>query len=136
MAHTSIVPTDSDYYYAGDAIDIPFEFVQEDGTTPIDLTAKTVEFRIKESLTDTDANAVVTKTGTEGGVTNGVTFAADPTTGQCTVHIDTDDTATVVDDVDTGTRVESVLMEWHARVIDTNGARITSETGSWEMFAS
>lgn len=134
MAHASITPNDSDRYYAGDSIDIPFAFTDQHGDTAIDLTGMTVEFRLKHDLTDTDSDAVVVKTGTEGGTTDGVSFASDPTTGECTVHIDTDDTSSVV--IEDSTRFESVVMDWHVRVIDGNGNRVTSEVGDWEIFAS
>lgn len=135
MVHATITPTDDDRYYAGDAIDLPFSVMDHNSEVSIDLTGMSVEFRLKESLTDTDANAIVVKTGTEGGVSDGVTFT-DPINGDVAININTDDTATVVDDIDTGERVESVILEWHFRVIDTNGARVTSETGEWEVFAS
>lgn len=134
MAHTSIVPNDQDRYYAGDALDIVFQFEDEHDGTAIDLTAMTVEFRLKEDITDADADAVLTKTGTEGGTTSGVTFT-DPLNGEAVVNVATDDTATVVND-GSGSRLESVVMDWHIRVIDTDSNRVTSEIGDWEIFAS
>lgn len=134
MAHTSIVPNDQDRYDAGDSLDIIFQFTDEHDGTAIDLTGMTVEFRLKENLTDTDTNAVLTKTGTEGGTTSGVTFT-DPVNGEAVVNIATDDTATVVDD-GSGTRADSVIMDWHARVIDSSGNRVTAEVGDWEIFSS
>lgn len=135
MAHTSIEPTDADRYYAGDAIDIPFEFTYESGTA-IDITNATIEFRIKENLTDADADAVVTKSSnnTDANGNPEIEFT-DATNGKCLVHILTDDTASVVND-GSGNRLESVVMDWHARVIDSSGSRVTSETGDWEVFAS
>lgn len=137
MAHSTITPTDADRYYAGDAIDLPFTVQDHSAGTVIDLTGMSVEFRLKESLTDTDSNALITKTGTEGGATDGVTFT-DALNGSVKININTGDTSNVVDDVDTDpvTRLESVIIEWHFRVIDTNGARVTSETGEWEVFSS
>lgn len=133
MAHASITPNDSDRYYAGDSIDIPFAFTDQHDANAIDLTGMSVEFRLKHDLTDADADAVVVKTGTEGGTSSEVTFT-DAVNGECTVHIDTDDTSSVV--IEDSTRFESVVMDWHVRVIDGNGNRVTSETGTWEIFAS
>jgi hypothetical protein len=135
MAHAAIVPTDDDRYYAGDAINIPFSFTDAHDGTVIDLTGMGVEFRLKENLTDADADALVEKTGTEGGTTNGVTFT-DPVNGEVEININTGDTAAAVDDSSTGTRVESAIWDWHVRVIDTDGAQVTSETGTWEIWAS
>lgn len=133
MAHTSIQPADQDRYYAGDALTIPFEFTNEHDTTAIDLTGMTVEFRIKEDLTDDDANALVVKTGTEGGTEDEVSFP-DPTNGRCEVHIATDDTSDVI--MEDTVRVESAVVQWHVRVIDGSGNQVTSEVGDWEMWAS
>lgn len=135
MAHSNITPTDEERYYAGDAIDIPFSVVDHNAETAIDLTGMDIEFRLKESLTDADVDALLVKTGTEGGTTDGVTFT-DAVNGDVAININTTDTATVVDDPDTGERVESVILDWHFRVIDTNGARVTSEAGEWEIHAS
>lgn len=133
MAHTSINPADNDNYYAGDAIDIPLKFMDKNNDQPIDITAMSVEFRIKESLTDADADALVTKTGEESVDESQISFT-DPANGECTVHILTGDTdAAVVED---GTTIESKVMEWHVRVFDANDNRVTSVTGDWEMWAS
>lgn len=135
MAHTSIEPTDADRYYAGDAIDIPIQFTDESGST-LDITDATVEFRIKEDLTDADADAVVSKSSanTDADGNPEIEFT-DAVNGEALVHILTDDTASVVND-GSGNRLESVTMEWHARLIDSAGSRVTSEVGDWEMYSS
>ena len=134
MAHAAITTKTEDHYYEGDAIRIPFAFVDEHNDTAIDLTGHSVEFRLKENLTDADVDALVTKTGDEGGTGSQIDFT-DPVNGKCEVVIDTGDTDGLVVD-DGGTRIESKLFEWHVRVIDGNSNRVTSETGDWEIFAS
>ena len=135
MAHQIIVPSDEDRYYEADSIDIPFTFNEHNGETPtpINLTGMTVEFRVKDALTDPDAEAHVTKIGTEGGVATEVTFP-DATAGKAMVHIQTDDTDGVLSDG--GGRDELRTLKWHVRVIDSEGRRVTSEAGDWEIHAS
>ena len=134
MAHTTIKPADEDRYYAGDAIDIPFEFTDEHDSESIDLTGHTVEFRVKENSTDDDEEAIVTKSGTEGESPTDLTFTS-PADGEVEVHIDTDDTTEAVTGPD-GNRQESTDTFWHARVIDANENRVTAVTGNWEMYSS
>ena len=45
----------------GDDRETPFEFYQEDGTTDLDVTAWSFFYTAKETITDTDANAAITK---------------------------------------------------------------------------
>ena len=133
MPHQSIEPDGDDQYYAGDAIDIPFAFVEIDGTTEIDITGMTVEFRVKESLVDDDQAAILEKVGTDGENEDDISFT-DPSGGECVVHIETGDTEELI--MEGNERVDNVLLRWHVRITDTTGNRVTSETGDWQIFAS
>ena len=133
MAHETIEPTDEDKYYAGDDIDIPFAFTQEGTDDPEDLTGATVEFRVKFDPTDTDEEALVTKSATEGTADDDVTFTDAPG-GKCDVHILEGDTADAVADGEDF--VDERTMFWHVRVIDGDGARVTAQTGNWPMHNS
>lgn len=143
MAHAKIIPKNEDHYYAGSYIAIPYNVTDEHADTAIDLTGMTATWRLKESLTDTDADALITKTGTEGGAGGEIEFDADPTTGTCKVIIDsansgdaaTGDTEDIVVD-ENGNRVESKVFEWHFRVEDSNGREVTTDTGTWEIYNS
>lgn len=135
MAHADIQLDDQDRYFAGDAIDIPISFSDSHDGTAIDLTGMEVAFRLKEDLTDDDANAYLTKrsdaTDDNGNPEIEIT---DATNGECVVHILSDETADAI--VDDTVRLSSTMLMWHIRVTNTDGARVTSETGSWEMHAS
>ena len=133
MAHETIQPTDEDRYYAGDAIDVPFAFTTEGTDDPEDLTGATVEFRVKFDPTDTDEEALVEKSATEGTADEDVTFTDAPG-GKCEVHIETGDTAEAVSDGNVV--VDDVTMFWHVRVIDGDGNRVTAETGPWPIHNS
>ena len=132
MARESITPVTEERYYAGDVLDIPFHF--EDGNDdPIDLTGTTVEFRCKRSLSQSDDETLLERTGTEGENPEGLTFV-DPENGICIVHIDTDDTSHFVTRNDR--RLENVTIKWHIRIIDQEGDRITSNTGDWQVYSA
>lgn len=134
MAHQSITPSTEDRYNAGDALDIPIHFYDANGENRVDITGATVEFRVKEQFTDSDADAVLEKVATEGGADAGTTITFDDATvGKVTVHIDTNDTSGFATD-DSGKAVESKVYVWHCRVIDAEGRRVTAEWGEWEMF--
>ena len=132
MPHESIQPSEGDRYYEGDALDVPFTFLDKEDQ-PVDITGMTVEFRVKRNLTDSDEESYVEKTGTEGEPGDDISFT-DPANGECIVSIDTDDTTNVL--TENEIRSESVIVDWHIRVIDGDGDRVTSETGTWEIFAS
>lgn len=137
MAHTEIT-TDEDRYDEGDAIRIPFAVTNEHDGTTIDLTGMSAEFRLKESLTDADADALVVKTGEESVDESEIDFTA-PASGECEVIIESDpaggDTDGVLTDAE-GTRSASEVFEWHFRVFDGSGNRVTAETGDWVIHAS
>lgn len=137
MAHTSLEPSDGHDYVAGDAIDIPVHFEKPDGTPePIDADGH-VEFRIKEKLTDSDTDALLTKNSNDTDADGNPQITIDDATaGECTVHILTDDTAGLVDLDGDGTRDSEIIVEWHVRLIDADGNRVTAEWGDWPMIAT
>lgn len=134
MAHNSITPADHGDYYEGDAIHIPFVIKNKYDDATIDITGYTVNFYLKESRTDSDTNAVLTKSGTEGGTTDGVTFTS-PTTGEVRVEIATGDTDGVLTD-DSGVRQESKEFFVAFRAEDPNGDRVTTVEATWVINAS
>lgn len=142
MAHAQITPKNEDRYYAGSYIGIKFTVTDEHSDTTIDLSGFTASFRVKESLTDLDADAKVEKTGTQGGTEDEIEFTT-PTSGECKVIIDSansgdgtegDTEGLVVDE--SGNRVESKTFRWHFRVEDGDGKEVTTETGTWEVYNS
>lgn len=137
MPHAAIT-TDEDRYNEGDAIRIPYKVTNEHDGTTIDLTGMSAEWRLKESLTDADADALVTKTGEQGVDESQIDFTA-PGSGELEVIIESDPTGGDTDGILTdsgGTRAQSEIFEWHFRVFDSNGNRVTAETGDWEIWAS
>ena len=137
MAHAAIT-TDEDRYREGDAIRIPFKVTNEHDGTTVDLAGMSAEWRLKESLTDADADALVTKTGEQGTSESQIEFT-NPSSGECEVIIKSDPMGGDTDGVLTdsgGTRADSQVFEWHFRVFDTAGNRVTAETGDWLIWAS
>lgn len=134
MAHTSLEPTDGNDYVAGDAIDIPVHF-QDPSGNPVEIpTDGHVEFRLKEDLTDADSDALLTKNSNDTDANGNPQITInDAAAGECTVHILTDDTADVVGTTD---RQEEAVVEWHVRLIDGSGDRVTAEWGDWPMIAT
>lgn len=141
MAHAQITPKDEDTYDEGDAIRIPFDVTDEHDSSTIDITGMSAEFRLKESLTDADADALVEKIGEQGVTEDQIAFT-DATNGKCEVIIESDPDNTGNGDTDgvltgdDGVRADSKVFEWHFRVIDSNGNRVTAETGDWTIHAS
>lgn len=138
-------------YNEGDALFIPFEFVEQfddeyepweepDDPHPIDLTdAQNIEFFVKEDIVDPDSEAVLTKrmvddTGTETGEID----LTEPANGRCRVIIDTGDTDGMLTETVDGVeeRLEEKTYEWVIRVTDADGYRVSSETGTWTIHAS
>lgn len=137
MPHAAIT-TDEDHYNEGDAIRIPFKVTNEHDGTVVDLSRMSAEWRLKESLTDADADALVVKSGKQGVDEDQIEFT-DPASGELEVIIESDPTGGDTDGVLTnadGTRAESQIFDWHFRVFDTAGNRVTSETGDWLIYAS
>lgn len=142
MAHSKIVPKNEDRYYAGSYIAIPYNVTDEHDDTTIDLTGMSASWRLKESLTDLDADALVVKTGTQGGTEDEIEFTT-PSSGECHVIIHSansgdsaeGDTENIVVD-ESGNRVESKQFEWHFRVEDADGKEVTTDTGTWDIFNS
>ena len=119
-------------YYEGDYIDIPHKVV-DSAEVAVDLTDATVTFLLKENVTDEDVDALLTKSGTESGTGDEVTFT-DPTNGEATIHIETGDTDGVLTE-DT-TRFESDTFYFTIRVTDSSGRRVSTAVGTWEITAS
>lgn len=135
MAHLSLEPADQDRYFAGDSLRILFGFKDKHNDQPIDITNSTIEFLVKDSLTDTDADALLTKSSDatdESG--NPEIEITDATNGECEVVIATGDTDPFVEDGEL--RLDSTVVEWVARVTDADGNRVTAETGDWEVWSS
>tara|TARA_R100000951_G_scaffold42268_1_gene35566 strand:+ start:86 stop:451 length:366 start_codon:yes stop_codon:yes gene_type:complete len=53
-------------YTAGDTVNIDFQYLEDDGTTPIDLTGATAEMQLLEDITD------LTSIPITGGITDPV----------------------------------------------------------------
>lgn len=118
-------------HHEGDAAEIHVTVEDGDGNI-MDLTGSDVEWLLLEDDTDEDANALLTKDGTEGGTTNGVEFT-DATNGAVKVIINTDETEGIVDW--TNYPGGSKMFRHRIRVTDTNGNRITGFTGDFEIVA-
>lgn len=117
-------------HHEGDAAELHITVEDETGNA-MDLTGSQVEWLLMENEADADADALLTKDGTEGGTTNGVEFT-DPVNGQVKVIIDTGDTESLV----TWSNYPSNSREYHhrVRVTDTNSNRITGFTGTFEVL--
>ena len=70
----------------GDTGVIPFQAITVE-SQPIDLTGSTVRFAAKQSLADSDADALISKVSPTGIILN-----SDPTTGIGEVIVDPEDT--------------------------------------------
>lgn len=105
MPHQTQDVTD---YHAGDARDLPVTVEHPDGTAK-DISNGTAEWLLKDAASDTDANALLTKTTTDGGIT--ITDAAN---GKLEVSIETGDTTGM-----SGTKHHRL------RVTDSDGDRVT-----------
>lgn len=132
MAHESIEPADHGPYYEGDYLDIPHTVVDQDEIA-VDLTGANVEFFVKHELTDGDEEALLTKSGQEANPNNEVTFD-DPANGECTIHIETEDTNGFLTDNDI--RVSEETFEFVIRVTDSDGRRVSTATGEWSIHAT
>lgn len=105
-------------YHAGDAVDIVCTVEDENGDI-IDITNATeIEWLLKNDETDSDSEAILTKTMTDTG---GIEIT-DGAAGEFTVHIDTDETTG-----NTGT------FHHRARLTDADGDRSTIFTGTFEI---
>lgn len=105
-------------YHAGDALEIETT-VRDDASNIVDISGATeIEWLLKENETDTDANALLTKTQTGGGIT----FTTDGTDGKFTVKIDTGDTDGM-----------SGAKHHRARVTDGQGDRATVFHGTFTI---
>lgn len=115
-------------HHAGDAHDLDVTVEDDDGTL-IDLTGADVEWLLFENELDADADAVLTKTGTEGGTTDGVTFTA-PTNGELTVNIATGDTEGLVTWTDHG---QTEAIYYHRLRVTIGGDRATVFHGEFHI---
>lgn len=142
-------------YNEGDAWVIPFEALEQwddeyepwedvSNATPVDLSnVQRIEFYVKGSRTDTDADALLEKTSTgdgqDDGDTNGDIEINDASNGRYHVHIQTGDTDGFLDDTDDNgdqIRLDEETFYWVVRIVDSNGNRVSSEVGTWTIHAS
>lgn len=139
MAHTSIQKSDDSRYYEGDSLNINTVTLDRHSESPVDLTGATIDFYLKESRTDDDTDALLTKnsdtTTDHPNYDNEIDLASDPTTGEATIHIEDGDTEGVLTD-DAGARKESKEFFWTMRVVDADGNRVSPLEGTWEIWSS
>lgn len=105
-------------HHQGDALDITVTVEKSDGTAKDISNANAIEYYIKDQLADSDANALLTKTLSGGGVT-----ITDATNGKLEISIETGDTSGIA----VGSK--SHLL----RVEDSDGDRVTVFTGSFTV---
>lgn len=84
----------------GDDVTLTLTFTDKNGVI-IDLTNSTVFFTVKRKVSDTDANALISKT---------ITSFAAPTTGVCTVSL-----------TDTDTNLSSGVYYYDVQLVDATG---------------
>lgn len=116
-------------HHEGDHVELHITVTAEDGTVK-DLTGASAEWLLMESESDADADAVLTKSGTEGG-TGEISFT-DPVNGELMVEITTSETEGLV----TWSEFPDNAKEFHhrVRVTDADGKRVTGFTGMFEVL--
>lgn len=113
MAHKT---QDVDNHHAGDALDMNVSVEKSDGSAK-DITNGSAEWLLKETATDSDANALLTKTKSGGGIT-----FTDAANGKLEISLETTDTSGL-----SGTKHHRL------RVTDSDGDRITVFTGTFTI---
>lgn len=105
-------------YHAGDALKITVTVEDSDGNA-IDISgANVIEWYLKDNATDSDADAILSKTKSGGGIT----FTSDGTDGKFDIKIDTSDT-----DGESGTK------HHRARLKDSDDDRSTLFHGDFTI---
>lgn len=117
-------------HYETNAREIHTTVADPEGT-PMDLTGSSATYVLKSSVSVADTQAVLEKTGTQGGDDDAISFP-DPTQGKLIVHIETGDTGGAID----WTKESSTTAELHHRldVTDPAGNLVTAFTGSFELL--
>lgn len=105
-------------HHQGDALDITVTIDKSDGTTKDISGATSAKYFIKDQAGDTDANALVTKDMSGGGIS-----ITDGANGVLEVSIETGDTSSIAPG------------EKHHRLqlTDSNGDRVTVFTGTFTV---
>lgn len=120
-------------HYESNARHLRTTVVDSNGVV-VDLTGATAEYVIKDSEKTDDVNAYLTLSGTQGGISSGITFDADPTTGKLIVEIATGDTLGIV--ADWSVEAGSSVTKYHRLdVTDSAGRKITGFVGDFEILA-
>ena len=116
MAIRDDIEADDDFF-TGEDKTITATIYQADGTTPQNITGWSLSYLWKRAKTDTDAEAVLTKTTSAGGI-----VLTTPVSGVCTITIADTDTDGLV-----------ARQYWHELKRMDGGSETVLTTGTVEL---